>query len=161
MNLREEHGYTYGANSRYSLYRGGGAFQAGGLVKTDVTAAAAKELMAELRKIQTTPPTEAELKAARDASIQSIPASFETTYASASAITSIFLYNRSLDYFSKLPEKFRAVTPADVEAAAKSEVHPENLLIIAAGDKSKIEAGLKEANIAPVVYADALGNLLP
>jgi zinc protease len=161
MNLREEHGYTYGANSRYALYREGGAFTAGGLVKTDVTAPAAKELMAELRKIQTTPPTEAELKAARDASIQSIPAQFETTDASASAVVSIFLYNRPLDYFSKLPEKYRAVTPAEVEAAAKADVHPENLLIIAAGDKSKIEAGLKEANIAPVVYADPSGNLLP
>ena len=161
MNLREVHGYTYGARSGYALYREGGAFTAGGLVKTDVTAPAAKELMLELRRIQTEPPTEAELKMAREASIQSIPAQFETTNASASAITSIFLYHRPLDYFATLPERYRAVTPAEVEKAAKMEVHPENLLILAVGDKAKIDAGLKEANIAPIEYADPSGNLLP
>src|SRR5207244_2285321 len=48
MNLREEHGYTYGANSQYATYRTGGSFIAGGLVRTDVTAPAAKELMHEI-----------------------------------------------------------------------------------------------------------------
>ena len=53
------------------------------------------------------------------------------------------------------------MTPEEVAKAAKMEVHPENLLIVAAGDKAKIEAGLKDAHIAPVVYADPSGNLLP
>jgi zinc protease len=161
MNLREVHGYTYGANSRFALYREGGPFTAGGLVKTDVTAAAAKEMMMELNRIGTEPPTAAELKMARDSSIQSIPALFETTGATAGAMSSIFLYNRPLDYYATLPEGFRKVTPEEVEAAAKTRVHPGNLLIVAVGDKSKIDAGLKAANLAPMEYADPSGNLLP
>ena len=74
MNLREVHGYTYGAFSRFSLYREGGPFQAGGLIKTDVTAPAAKELMGELNGILTRPPDPSELKIAKDALVQSIPA---------------------------------------------------------------------------------------
>ena len=161
MNLREVHGYTYGASSRFLRYRAGGTFIAGGLVRTDVTAPAAKELMGELNRIGKEPPSPEELKIARDASVQSIPAEFETTNATAAAIGTLFLYNRPLDYFATLPEGFAKVTAAQVEAAAKSEVHPDHLLIVAVGDKSKIEAGLKEANLAPIEYADPSGNPLP
>ena len=161
MNLREVHGYTYGANSRFSLYREGGPFVAGGLVKTDVTAEAAKEMMMELHRIGKEPPTEAELKMARDSSIQSIPAQFETTDATAGAMSSIFLYDRPLNYYATLPEGFAKVTPQEVEKAAQTRVHPDNLLIVAVGDKSKIDAGLKDANLAPIQYADPSGNLLP
>jgi zinc protease len=157
MNLREEHGYTYGARSGYSLYREGGPFTAGGLVKTDVTAAATKELMIELRRIQTEPPTVEELKMARESSIQSIPGQFETTAATAGATSWLFIYNRPLDYYAKMPERYAAVTPEAVEQAAKTLVHPEQLLIVEAGDKAKIDASLKELNI-PIVYTDATGN---
>jgi zinc protease len=160
MNLREVHGYTYGASSNYEMYRGGGRFTAGGLVKTDVTAAATKELMGELRRIQTEPPSPEELKMARDANIQSIPAQFETTTTTASAMSEIFLFNRPLDYFAKLPDMYRAVTPDEVAKAAKAEVHPEQLLVVEAGDKAKIEPALKELGI-PIEYADPSGNLLP
>jgi zinc protease len=161
MNLREVHGYTYGAFSDFHRYRAGGTFTAGGLVRTDVTAPAAKELMSELNRIGKEPPSPEELKIARDASVQSIPAEFETTNATAAAMGTLFLYNRPLDYFATLPEGFAKVTAAQVEAAARSEVHPDHLLIVAVGNKSKIEAGLKEANLAPIEYADPSGNPLP
>ena len=160
MNLREVHGYTYGANSRYALYREGGPFTAGGLVKTDVTAAATKELMTELKRIQTEPPTAEELKMAREANIQSIPAQFETTGATAGAMSSLFLYNRPLDYFATLPEAYAKVTPEAVEKVAKGDVHPDNLILVEVGDKAKIEAGLKELGI-PIEYRDASGNIIP
>jgi zinc protease len=159
MNLREVHGFTYGARSTYALYREGGPFTAGGLVKTDVTAAATKELMAELKRIQAEPPTAEELKMAREANIQSIPAQFETTGATAGAITSIFLYNRPLDYFATLPDAYRAVTPEAVERVAKADVHPDSLVIVEVGDKTKIEAGLKDLGL-PVEYRDASGNAI-
>ncbi len=160
MNLREVHGYTYGARSTYALYREGGPFTAGGLVKTDVTAPATKELMLELKRIQTEPPSAEELKMAREARIQSIPAQFETTSGTVATIGNIFLDDRPLDYYAKLPQKYADVTAEEVEKAARTEVHPDQLLIIEAGDKAKIEAGLKELGL-PIVYADPSGNLLP
>jgi len=160
MNLREVHGYTYGAQSQYAFYREGGLFLAGGLVRTDITGPAAKELLYEIQRFPTNPPTEAELKEAKDARIQSIPALFETTSATAGAISSIYVYNRSLDYYTTLPDKYRAVTAADVTRVAKDDVHPDNLIILAVGDRAKIEAGLKDTNLGPIELRTPTGELV-
>ena len=159
MNLREEHGYTYGARSTFNAYREGGPFTAGALVKTDVTAPATKELLLELNRILTEPANPAELKMAKDSLSQSIPAAFETTAATAGTMSSIFVYNRPLDYYAKLPAAYMAVTPEEVQRVAKMTVHPNRFIILAVGDKSKIETPLKELNIAPIEYADPLGNM--
>ncbi len=160
MNLREVHGYTYGANSGYQNYRGGGPFVAGGLVKTDVTGPAATQLMYEIKRFPTNPPTDAELNEAKVARIQSLPGQFETTGAIAGSLTSIFLYDRSLDYYAKLPAKYSAVTAADVQRVAKEDVHPDQLIIVAAGDRAKIEPELKDANLGPIEVRDINGKLV-
>ena len=159
MNLREVHGFTYGARSQFALYREGGPFTAGGLVKTDVTEAATKELLAELKRIQSEPPTEEELKMARVANIQSIPAQFETTGATANTMGSLFIYNRPLDYFATLPAAYEKVTPEEVARVAREDVHPGSLAVVAVGDKAKIEAGLKEIGL-PIEYRDTSGTIL-
>jgi zinc protease len=160
MNLREVHGYTYGANSQFPNYRAGGNFSAGGLVRTDITGPAAKELMYEIKRFPTTPPTEAELKAAKDARIQSLPGAFETDGAIAGSIGTLFLYDKPLDYYATLPAKYRAITSADVERVAKAYIHPDNLIIVAAGDRAKIEPQLKEAGVGPVEVRDINGKLV-
>jgi zinc protease len=160
MNLREVHGYTYGANSGYLNYRAGGEFVAGGLVKTDVTGPAATQLMYEIKRFPTTPPTEAELKEAKEARVQSLPGQFETSGAIAGSIGSIFLYDRPLDYYATLPAKYEAVTAADVQRVATEDVHPDQLIIVAAGDRAKIEPQLKAADLGPVEVRDINGKLV-
>ena len=160
MNLREAHGYTYGAQSGFREYRAGGDFLAGGLVRTDVTAPAAKELMSEIRNFPSHPPTEDELKSAKTASIQSLPGQFETTEATAGAVGRLFLYDRPLDYYAALPAKFLAVTSNDVAKVATDDIHPDQLVIVAAGDRAKIEPGLKEAGLGPVEVRDINGTLV-
>ena len=160
MNLREVHGYTYGARSAFLRYRDGGEFLAGGLVRTDVTAPAAKELMSEIRGFPGKPSTPEELAAAKEASTRSLPGRFETAAATASAMDSIFLYNRPLDYYAKLPAKYDAVTDADIARAAKEYLHPDHLVIVTAGDRSKIEPGLKDAELGSVEVRDVSGKLV-
>ena len=160
MNLREEHGYTYGANSGFRSYREGGTFVASSLVRTDVTGPAAKEMMHEIKNFPSSPPTDAELKMAKDASVQSIPGQFETGGATAGAIHTIFLYNFPLDYYSTLPAKLLAVTSDDVARVAKEYVHPDNMVILVVGDRSKIESQLKEEKLGPIEIRDGQGNLV-
>jgi zinc protease len=159
MNLREVHGYTYGARSAFVRYRDGGEFFAGGLVRTDVTASAAKEMMSEIRGYVTKPSTAQELAAAKEASTRSLPGRFETASATAGAMDSIFLYNRPLDYYAKLPEKYDSVSDADITRAAKEYLHPDQLIVVTAGDRSKIEPGLKDAGLGPVETRDVSGAL--
>lgn len=160
MNLREAHGYTYGAQSVYQYYRAGGQFLAGGLVRTDVTAPAAKELMTEVRNFPSHPPTDAELAAAKSALTQSLQGSFETNGVSVGAMASIFLYDRPLDYYATLPARYGAVTSADVARVATEHIHPGNLVIVTAGDRSKIEPGLKEAGLGAVEVRNIDGDLV-
>jgi zinc protease len=160
MNLREEHGYTYGASSAYRGYRSGGQFIAGGLMRTDVTAPAAKELMGEITRFPTHLPSETELNASKDALVQSLPGEFETTSSATGAMQSIFLYDRPLDYYAKLPERFRAVTAEDIARVAKEDLHPSGLVIVAAGDRAKIEPALKDAGLGPVEVRDIDGDLV-
>ena len=50
MNLREEHGYTYGASSQFVFRRAAGPFLVATGVRTDVTAPAVAEILKEMRR---------------------------------------------------------------------------------------------------------------
>ncbi|HEY2857332.1 MAG TPA: pitrilysin family protein [Terracidiphilus sp.] len=160
MNLREAHGYTYGAFSGFSEYRAGGTFFAGSLVRTDVTAPAAKEMMAEIRNFPEKPSTAEELAAAKEASIRSLPGQFDTNFSIASAMSFLFLYDRPLDYYAKLPATYEAISQDDIARVAKQYLHPDQLVIVTAGDRSKIEPGLKDAGLGPIEIRDVNGNLV-
>jgi len=158
MNLREEHGYTYGASSRFAQYRDGGNFFAGALVRTDVTAPAAKEMMQEIRTFPTKPSTEEELSAAKEATMRSLPGRFETTSALAGALGEIFLYDRPLDYYAQLPGKYNSISQADIARVAQQYLHPDQLILVTAGDRAKIEPDLKNAGLGPVEVRDITGK---
>lgn len=159
MNLREVHGYTYGASSGFRDYREGGVFLAGALVRTNVTAPAAQQMMDEIRNFPDHPSTSAELTAAKDALVRSLPGRFDTVGSIANAMSTIFVYDRPLDYYSSLPGKYESVTEADVARVAKEYLHPDQLVIITAGDRSKIESSLKDAGLGPVEVRDITGKL--
>ncbi|MGA2249284.1 M16 family metallopeptidase [Terracidiphilus sp.] len=150
MNLREAHGYTYGAFSFYSFYRGVGPFITGAEVRTDVTAPATNELFKELEGIHTTPLTDTELRMAKDSIIRSMPGSFESADGVNGQIQDLWTFGLPLDYYEKLPARLEAVTSADAQQVAAKYVKPANMLVIAVGDKSKIESGLKDLKLAPV-----------
>ncbi len=160
MNLREKNGYTYGALSRFSFYRDGGVFFSGAQVRTDVTAPAARELFIELNRMRTDPPTPAELKLAEDSELHSLPGQFETVDESASLIGQIFAYNLPANYYQTLPSQYLQLTPDAVEKTAIEYVHPENLIVVAVGDRAKIESGLQQLNLGPIEIRNESGDLV-
>jgi zinc protease len=52
------------------------------------------------------------------------------------------------------------VTEADIAKVALKYLHPDQLLIVAAGDRAKIEPGLKDASLGPVEIRDIGGQLV-
>ncbi len=160
MNLREVHGYTYGGFSGFFFYRDGGPAFSGAQVRTDVTAPAAKELFSELNRIRTDPPTPAELKLAQDNALRSLPGQFETTRETSALISEIFTYGLANNYYQTLPSQYLNLTPEAVKKAALDYIHPDNLILVAVGDRAKIEPGLQKLDLGPIELRDESGNLV-
>jgi zinc protease len=147
MNLREKNGYTYGAGSVFQFRRGPGPFYTATSVRTDVTAPAVREIFNELERIRTSDVSAEELKIAKDSFARSLPGLFETTGQAAASIGQLFIYNLPLDYYRTLPGKIDAVTIADVRRVAEKYLIPESMVIVAVGDRSKIEPELQKLNL--------------
>ncbi len=62
-------------------------------------------------------------------------------------------------YFDGYAAKVRHVTVADTVEAAKV-IHPDRLAWVIAGDRAKIEAGLKELGLGEVHEIDADGHVV-
>ena len=158
MNLREEHGYTYGGFSEFVYRRGPGIFFAGGGIRTDVTAPAVNEILKELGRIRTAPLSAEELKFAKDSFSLSLAGRFETSQESAGTFGELFTYDLPLTYYASLPEQINTVTAEQVQRVATEHVHPDTAVVIAAGDRTKIEPELKKLEIGPVEVRDFEGN---
>src|SRR5207244_2724737 len=78
MNLREKHGYTYGASSSFDMRAQAGPFSAGAGVQTDKTGEALKEFFNELDAILKPVPAD-ELARAKNYVALRFPGGFETT----------------------------------------------------------------------------------
>jgi predicted Zn-dependent peptidase len=148
-NLREEHGYTYGASSRFDMRRGIGPFFAGAAVQTDKTTESLREFFNELKRIHDPIPPEELEKAKTYLSLQMLPA-FETTRSTADAIADTFIYDLPADYYTTYADRVRGVTAADVKRAADKYIVPDKLLVVIIGDRKAIEAGVKSLNLGPI-----------
>jgi zinc protease len=161
LNLREEHGYTYGASSFFVYRRTTGYFAAGGGIRTDATAPAVAEILKEIRRMIDTPMKPDELSLAKDSQSRSLPGIFETSSGEAGALSEVFVYNLARDYFSKLPDQLNAVSAEDAEAVAKKHLHPDQLILVCVGDRSKIEPELVKLDLGAVEIRDPDGKIIP
>jgi zinc protease len=158
MNLREQHGYTYGSFSTFLYRRGTGIFAAGGAMRTDATAPAIQETMKELQRIGTDALSADELKLAKDAFALSLAGYFETSESTVATVGELFAYDLPLDYYKQLPAQINIVTSAEVQRVGSKYIHTNSLIVVAAGDRSKIEPELKNLGIGPVELRDYDGN---
>jgi zinc protease len=158
LNLREQHGYTYGASSVFVARRGPGPFLAATGVRTDVTAAAVREIFKEFERMRTEVVTADELATSKDSIARSLPGLFETTPQMASSIAQLFVHKLPLDYYRALPAKVDAVTAAEVQRVAAQYLHPERAVVVAVGDRAKIEKDLQKLELGPIELRDRDGK---
>src|SRR5438552_4985518 len=158
MNLREAHGYTYGAYSQLSENRGQGPFLIGTSVRTDVTGASIDEILKEVHAMVDKPVTADELKMAKESTIRTLPAAFQTTYGTAGTIATLYLYDLPPDYYQTLPGRITSITAADVQAVSKKFLAPDRMLVIVVGDRSQIEPQIMKRSPGNVAYRDLGGK---
>lgn len=139
LNLREKHGYTYGAHSIVDWRKDAGPFVVSTAVGTEVTADAAREVLGELERIREEELTADELSLVTSYLQGVFPIRYESTAAIAAALANLITYGLPQDYYDTYRERVGAVTTADALRAAREHIKPEALRMIVVG-----EAGLQE-----------------
>jgi len=158
MNLREAHGYTYGASSQFTFRRAPGPFQVAAGIRTDVTAPAVAEVFKEILSMAQKPMTADELQRAKDSMAYSLPGAFESSANAVGNFSNVFVYDLGLDYYSRYAAQVNAVTVDQAAAVARKYLVSEKMVVIAVGDRSKIEMPLRELGLGPVEIWDADGK---
>ena len=159
MNLREDKHWAYGAFTFFRDARGQRPFVAYAPVQTDKTKESVVELDKELRGIIKDRPIQPEELSRAQASLTlTLPGSWETMDALAGAIVDIVSFGLDDRYYDTFADKVRAQTIPSVTAAAAEVVHPDQLVWVVVGDRSKIEPGLRELNLGEIRLIDSDGK---
>src|SRR5206468_719789 len=127
LNLREVHGYTYGASSFYDWRRGPGPFVVSTAVQSEVTTPALREILFEIARIRDEKISEEELSLARDYLDGVFPIRYETTGTIASALATLVIYDLPRDYYDTYRKQIRGVSADAVLQAARANPLPTKL----------------------------------
>jgi zinc protease len=160
MNLREKHGYTYGAFTDFTTLRGAGWLAITSSVRTDATADALKEALGEYKRVVEEDIPQAEWDAAVNNLVASFPNSVQTVQALADRVQRLLLYGLPMDYYASYREKLAAVTPRQAQQVGRRVFALTNPTLVAVGDLSKIEQPIRALNLGAVEIWDKEGNKL-
>jgi predicted Zn-dependent peptidase len=148
-NLREVHGYAYGAGSAFDMRADGGLFYAAAGVQTDKTSEALTEFFNELNGMLKPIPAD-ELARARNYVALRFPGAFETTMDMSRRLEDMLLFRLPDDYFSKYVQNIQAVSAADVQRVAQKYILPARSTVVVVGDRKVIEPGIRALNLGQI-----------
>lgn len=160
-NLREEHGYTYGAGTFWDFRQNAGRILAVSNVQTDVTDKALMEFMKEFAAIRE-PIPDPELQRGKNYDALGYPGDFETAANIAAAVHEMLEFNLPADYFNSYIGNVLKITASQVNQVAKKYIIPDKMAIVIVGDREKIEPGLKALNFGEIKHfsiEDVLGKI--
>ena len=73
----------------------------------------------------------------------------------------MFIYDLGLDYHARSPQLIASVDRAAVLSVARKYLASGKMIVIAVGDRTKIEPDLRALNLGPIEIRDADGNVKP
>lgn len=132
MNLREEHGWSYGAYGGFTEDRAIGIFSARTSVQADKTAPAVGEILKELQAARR-PPTDAELKLTRDYLAKSLAGYFETNNLTASTFASVVATGLPADAYATYTSELMKHDAAAIGAVATKWLDPAAMTVVVVG----------------------------
>jgi predicted Zn-dependent peptidase len=149
QNLREEHGYSYGASSAFDMRLSAGPFLAAAGVQTDKTGPAVQEFFNELNNILKPIPAD-ELKKAKNYVALGFPGEFETTGDLARKLEDLLVYNLPENTYSNFVDNVNKVTAADLQKLAAQYIQPDKMAVVVVGDRKAIEGDIMKLNLGPI-----------
>jgi zinc protease len=159
LNLRERHGYTYGARSQFAFRRQAGPFVIAAPVRNEVTRESVEEMLTELRRIRTGDIEDPEFDDTKAYLMGVFPATVQTASDIASRLVDMELYGLPEDYFDRYRENIAAVTKDDIARVANKYLDPERVLIVIVGNAEQIREPLGALGL-PLHELDLEGNQL-
>jgi zinc protease len=155
LNLRERHGYTYGATSRFDARRGPGPFVVRAAVGTAVAGAAAREVLAEIRRLRDEPVEPEELADTVAYVVGSFPYTLQTGAGLGDRLETLAAYGLPDDYYDRFPQAVEAVDRERVLAMARRHLRPDELVVVAVGPADELAPQLEDLGPVTVHAAPA------
>jgi len=153
MNLREEHGYTYGARSSVGADKYASRFRAGASVRNEVTDSAVVQTLKEIDRIKKEPVEAAALKNAKAKYVGDFVLALEKPETIARYALNTKINDLPDDFYSTYLEKINAVSTEDVTRVANKYFKSENARIVVVGKGSDVLDNLEKTGI-PIKYYD-------
>lgn len=154
MNLREEHGYTYGARSSVGSNRyGASRFTASTAVRNAVTDSAVVESLKEIKRIKTEKVSAEDLRNAKAKYVGDFVLALERPQTIANYALNIKLNNLPKDFYKTYLTKINAVSIDDVQRVANKYFTSENARVIIVGKGSEVITNLEKTGL-PIKYFD-------
>jgi hypothetical protein len=159
MNLREKHGYTYGAYSSISADKNVGLFTASADVRTEVTDSAIYQFIYEMNKISNQGVTQEELNNTKSELTGSFAIGLENPQTVANFAINIDRYKLAKDYYQNYLTTLNAITLEEVNDVAKRYILPYNFNLIVVGDRSAVEKKImKYDSDEKITFLDPFGR---
>lgn len=152
QNLREKHGWTYGAYSAFDMQKLAGDFAAQAETRNEVTAPAIEETLKEIKRLQTEPVPAAELELQREYNVGNYLLSLENAGRTAQRVQDIELYGLEPDFYKVYAKRMASTTAEQVQAVAQKYLSTENVAIVVVGEAKQIQPALEK--IGKVVLYD-------
>jgi zinc protease len=157
MNLREAHGWTYGARSSLRGNKYVGNFSASTQVRNAVTDSAVVEILKEIKRIRTEKVSEETLKNVKAGYIGKFVMDIEKPATVARYALQTKTQGLPADFYENYIKNINAVTADDILRVSKKYFLAENLRIVVVSKGTDVVPGLEKLNI-PIFYFDKYGN---
>ncbi len=150
LNLRERHGFTYGAHSSFQYRRSGGVFVISTSVSNDVVGRSVEELLLELERVVDAPATAQEVDDARQYLLGVFPYGLQTIQGLAARLEDMEHRALPSDYYDTMKQRLD-LTPQQLLEAAQRQIHPGDAVIVAVGPRDVLEPQLSPLGALDVV----------
>jgi zinc protease len=157
LNLREKHGWTYGAYSNIGFGKYVEKFRSSTSVRNAVTDSSVVEILSELKKIRTELVSADDLKNAKAKYIGNFVMQIQKPTTVARYALNTEIYNLPSDFYENYIKSINAVTVEDIKDVANKYFLADNIRVLVVGKGSEVAPALEKLKI-PMFYFDKYGT---
>ncbi len=160
QDLREAHGYTYGARSRYSISRGTGQVVSWANVVTPKTGDALKAMLADLGAFAAGGLNDDEVARSRSQARGELVGVYESVEGIAGHLAADASLGLPADWEAQSSQKRDAAQKPELDALAKRFYDPSDAVVVVVGPRARVQPLIESAGLPPPEIRDALGNVV-